>query len=71
MPTIKPQNFNPTNGMVAGQWYEVKTSNSNFVFWVERRLERWELRDVALDYLGRPYDMEDIDSVRKIKNPNR
>lgn len=66
---IKPQACNPHRSLIKGYWYKaIVFSGAEFEFWVERKLKRWELRDVAHEFIGKEiYDFKDIESVRKIK----
>lgn len=64
-----PDESNWTGGLVKGAWYQVKTFNANdWMFWVERKLTRAELKPVALMFVGGDiYELDDIDSVREVK----
>lgn len=68
---VEPLPYNPNPVLVKGYYYKVITFNSEFEFWTANKLKRKELKQIALDFIGdNVYELEDIESVRLIKNPD-
>lgn len=66
---LKAYPFNPAEPLVSGYWYRVVMTNGmTETFWTPRKPTRKQVRQLALDYVGREsYGPEDIESVRKLK----
>ena len=61
-----PRAYNPESCFVKGQWYNVTILGGVHAFWVRRKLDRAELRPIALEFMGPDiYTLDDIESVRK------